>query len=204
MINLSGIFAVDGHDGSGKTTLARSLAASVGGSYQRPFHGSLGDALLSAGKRRDTAGVIAIGEKGIGNAIAAARAVRPVILDRAWMTIASLVDWGEFSRVWRLWVPTALCWADLATTLDRLDQRFEERETTDTHRHYLDVYRRLAEGTRSYIIRTDLSSELECHELLMGWLEGHPELPGSVRIHSKRWVRPKGGPSVPPGSSPTP
>lgn len=177
MIDLSGVFAVDGHDGSGKTTLARQLAASVEGSYQRPFHGSLGIALLSAGNRGDVAEVVGIGEEGIRSAIAAAGPVRPVILDRAWMTVASLLDWKEFSAIWRLWPPTALCWAGLATTLDRLEQRSEQQETIDSHRHYLAVYRFLADRTKTYIVRTDLHSEPQCHALLMEWLRLNPAPP---------------------------
>jgi hypothetical protein len=177
VIHVSGVFAVDGHDGSGKTTLARWLAASTGGYYHRPFHGALGDALLSAGNRGEAAKVIALGEEGIRNAIAAAGTVRPIVLDRAWMTVASLVDWSEFFPVWRLWIPTALCWADLATTLDRLGRRPEKSGTTDNHDHYLKVYRSLADRTGSCVVRTDLSSESQCRDFLIRWLKGNPSLP---------------------------
>lgn len=177
MINITGVFAIDGHDGAGKTTLARWLATSIGGSYQRPFHGALGAALLDAANHGNAARVIALGEEGIRNALTAVGAVRPVILDRSWMTVASLVDWETFAPVWHLWIPTVLCWADLSTTLDRLDKRTEQTESIDSHSHYLDIYRSLAKRTNSFVVRTDLNSTHQCHDILISWLKGNPSQP---------------------------
>lgn len=167
MIKVDHVFAVDGHDGTGKTTLARWLAEQVGGSYQRPFSGELGAALLDAAERGDDARVLAIGEKGITNAIAAAADRQPIILDRSWMTVASLVNWAVFSSTWQQWIPTVLCWADLETTLARLSQRSEKTETLDWHRHYLRVYQALAERTGSRILRTDINSLEQCQSILL-------------------------------------
>ena len=80
MTNITGVFAVDGHDGAGKTTLANLLAPMINGVYQRPFHGTLGAELLRAAERGDASRVIALGEEGIGNALAANGGARPVIL----------------------------------------------------------------------------------------------------------------------------
>lgn len=176
MTSFIGVYALDGHDGAGKTTLARWFASAVGGVYHRPFQGKLGAQLLKAANLRDFQTVIAIGKQGIYNALSVAGSCRPLILDRAWMTVASLLPWDEFSSSWDLWIPTVLCWADLDTTLERLAQRTEEPESIDTHNHYIQVYRSLAEHSNSYIIRTDVSAMSQCHELLIRWYNANNSL----------------------------
>ena len=52
------IVALDGHDGSGKTTLAYALAERLGGTMVRPFAGETGAQLLHAGERQDIAGCL--------------------------------------------------------------------------------------------------------------------------------------------------
>jgi|GEM_PF-1299541 len=177
MNDTSSIFALDGHDAAGKTTLADWLAQTVGGTYQRPFHGRLGADLLNAANHGDVAQVIALGEEGIRNALVAAGVVRPIILDRAWMTVASLISWEDFLPVWHLWIPTVLCWADIETTLDRLGHRTEKPETIETHSYYLGHYRSLAERSGSYVVRTDLNSISQCHDLLIAWFNSNPNTP---------------------------
>ena len=176
-MDLADVFAIDGHDGAGKSTLARWLAGNVNGSYQRPYSGPLGAALMNAGSRGDVPTIVALGEEGISNGLKAAGAVRPIILDRAWITLASFVDWPTFASAWRLWIPTVVCWADLPTTLSRLSQRSEESESVARHRHYLGKYLALAEHTASLVIRTDLYAISECQDMLTGWLLKNPSPP---------------------------
>jgi hypothetical protein len=171
VIDVAGVFAIDGHDGAGKTTLARWLAINTGGMYVRTFYGTYGSTLLSAADNDDTALVLTIGEAAICNAISTAGAVRPIILDRAWMTVASLIDWHLFMPRWSMWIPTVLCWANLDTTTSRLGQRNEQPEAIDIHRKYLDVYRSLAIMSDNYVLRTDLNTVEQCQELLMAWFK---------------------------------
>jgi hypothetical protein len=176
---LSGVVALDGHDGAGKTTLARDLAEHISGVYARPFQGATGEALLAAGAAGDLDRLIEVGDGAIRAALDASGRHRPVVLDRGWMTVASLCA-GEpfevFAARWRLWIPTALCWADLPTTLDRLSDRDEHPETVAAHRHYLDVYRCLADRTDSLIVRTDLESRQRCLGLLSDWVQRLPSV----------------------------
>ncbi len=174
MTSLFRVVALDGHDGVGKTTLAHALAEHAGGVYARPFHGAIGAALLEAGAAGDLDRLIAVGEHAIQTAVDAA-AGSPVVLDRGWMTGASLCSseqFTSFAERWRLWMPTVLCWADLETTLVRLSVRDDHTDSPATHRHYLEVYRSLAEWSNSPVLRTDIESLQQCLASLLEWLEG--------------------------------
>lgn len=165
--------ALDGHDAAGKTTLAQALAARIGGVYQRPFHGSLGTELLRAGARGDFDRVVALGEQAIGTALEVDGSGPPIVLDRSWMTVASLIEpdhLSAFFATWTKWVPTALCWADLPTTLQRLNRRSEPAETMEAHQRYLARYWELADQSQSPVVRTDLHSEQSCLEFLLKWI----------------------------------
>lgn len=179
-----GVVALDGHDGSGKTRLARLLADAVAGSYQRPFGGRHGVRLLEAADQGDVKRTVALGEAGIRRAIAAAGTRRPVVLDRGWITVASLVDFDDFAPLWECWMPTVVCWADLDTTLARLALRTEVPAPTAIHAHYLKTYWALARRSSSYVLRTDLNTEDECVERLVAWLQRVTAL-GGVSLAAK-------------------
>jgi hypothetical protein len=169
----SRVVALDGHDGAGKSTLAHALAQHVGGAYVRPFHGDVGAALLHAGAAGNLDRLIALGEQAIQTAVNAAVTECPIVLDRGWMTVASLCSAEQltsFAVRWRVWMPTMLCWADLHTTLARLSARDEYAADVASHQHYLQVYRGLAEWSRSPIIRTDVESPQQCLARLSDWI----------------------------------
>lgn len=168
MSTLPGAFALDGHDGAGKTTLALWLANAVSGTYRRPFSGQVGAALLEAAASGDDTMVIRVGRTAIEGVIADPTARRPIILDRGWMTVASLVRWDLFSAEWSLKIATALLWADLKTTISRLNTRIEVKEDTAAHEHYLRVYRELAERSSVPIVRTDINPIARCEATLLG------------------------------------
>lgn len=169
------VIALDGHDGSGKTTLANALAARLGGKCLRPFAGDTGAQLLRAGERQDTDELLRIGGAALDACLDTAGDA-PLVLDRAWMTVASFVPGCEkFFRCWRHWIPTTLCWADLATTLVRLGARPDESdERLGWHEHYLSVYRLLAERSASAILRTDRLDPRRCVEKLHAWAITRP------------------------------
>jgi hypothetical protein len=161
------ILAIDGHDGAGKTTLARRLAEALGAAYLRPFAGPQGPELLAAHARGDLAAVDSIGRGLIEQALAP-YAGQTIVCDRHWMTVCSLLPEPRWAA-WRPHPATLLCWADLATTLARLGQRDEPAQPAGYHERYLAIYRALAEWSGCAIVRSDRLDEAACLELALSW-----------------------------------
>ena len=153
-VPLLGVVGIDGHDGTGKTTIARAVAQALNASYQRPFGGERGALLLGAHRAGDQAAVLRIGTAALLAAIHRAGTDRPVVLDRSWMTGGSLLSDENFYEHWTIWTPTILCWADLPTTLSRLGERDEPAESLASHRHYIERYRTLAQDRGCPVVDT--------------------------------------------------
>ncbi|WP_428738256.1 hypothetical protein [Sulfurimonas sp.] len=165
------IIALDGHDGAGKTTLSVQLANALEGTAIRPFGGSIGTKLMKAGENQKFEELLKIGTEAIQTAIASVEGNNPIILDRGWMTVASLIpEIDFFFENWHQWVPTALCFANIDTTLSRLSKRtYESAEPIAWHQHYLSVYKALAKRSGSFILHTDQMDEKVCVEQLLKW-----------------------------------
>lgn len=169
------ILALDGHDAAGKTTLAARLAERIDGRYVRPFGGSYGSSLIDAYKRGRDADVLAIGHEALSVALAAAAPADRLVLDRSWVTVGTLVPAEVFAESWRLWIPTALIWCDLETTLARLSARSdEEMETREWHARFLDLYLARFKIRPGPVIRSDLEGEEQCSDRLMAIYDALP------------------------------
>lgn len=173
------VVALDGHDGSGKTTLAGLLGARLGGRCVRPFAGAAGAELMRAGERGSAGELVSIASQAIADAVASVPPSMPVVLDRGWMTVASFVPASEaFFSEWPLWIPTALCWADLPATVERLAlRRDEDAGRLEWHRHYLQVYMDLALRSGSLVLRTDRQDVESCLDQLEAWASASPGKP---------------------------
>jgi hypothetical protein len=159
------LIAIDGHDGAGKTTLATALAERVGALYVRPFGGARGDQMVEAWRSNRPDEVLRIGEDTLGEVLAGARDGQRLVLDRGWLTVATLVPRQSFAEAWRLWLPTALIWCDEQTTRARLRQRVgaeAEAEVDAWPAHFLHAYRDRLELHPGPVIRTDELSQEEC------------------------------------------
>ena|ERR1035437_7918058 len=165
------IIAIDGHDGSGKTTLAKLLAEKLGGIYIRPFGGDAGLQLIGYADKKDYKNVSLFGNQCIRK-YAEAYSSDILIFDRHWMTVFSLLP--ESDRKDATWYPlplTTLCFSDLEHTLARLQGRTEKGYDKNYHAYYLDLYLKLGLEFNANILRTDRHSIEECIDKLMEWYQ---------------------------------
>lgn len=165
------LLALDGHDGSGKTTLAHSLSIAVGAVVVRPFGGAAGRALIAAYRSGSEARVLAIGREALIAAMMEHRDAERVVLDRGWLTVATLVPQAVFEARWGLWFPTVLLWCDERVTAARLAARHTDEPVVGSHAAFLQTYRdrfALRPGT---ILRTDLEDRTSCLRALVGAFE---------------------------------
>jgi energy-coupling factor transporter ATP-binding protein EcfA2 len=149
------IVAIDGHDGSGKTTLSKMLAEKIGAVYVRPFGGEKGHAIIESANKKEYDRVSEIGIEQIRKLDLEYRD-EMLIFDRHWMTIFSLIP----ERYWEKdgWFPlpfTILCYSGLEQTFSRLAERKEEKFNEKYHLDYLDIYLRLSNRFNIPVIRTD-------------------------------------------------
>ena len=158
--------AIDGHDGAGKSSIAKAVALHLGATVVKPFKDALGDyiAWLWRTEQFDLADVVARGavEKAIGEC----DGVQPLVFDRHWLTMFTVLPESLHSN----WLPlptTVLCWADLPSTLARLVERGEEIGDTVGHERYLAIYRQLAAGYGVPIVETSRRSVEESASLVL-------------------------------------
>ncbi|MBQ0733512.1 AAA family ATPase [Aquimarina celericrescens] len=153
---MSIIIALDGHDGVGKTTLAKQLVEQHNGIYVRPFGGKSGIDLIEAADNQYFDKVSAIGKQAINEAMLAyIDHTRPLIFDRHWITVLSLLP--EHNRIcWPHPIYSFLCSAELTTIKSRLSKRTSEKQFEDAyHSHYLNTYLKIAKVCGSTVIETD-------------------------------------------------
>jgi AAA domain len=144
----------DGHDGAGKSTLARLAARELGGVYVKPFDSTLGDHMSWLWKhgRFTEANTLALS--------ALERAVErspdgPRIFDRHWATMFSVLP-EEYWSAWQPLPATVICHTDAQTTYRRLAERGEDPQTLELHARYQKIYCDL--GTRFGALVMDTAS----------------------------------------------
>ncbi len=165
------ILAIDGHDGSGKTTLAKLLSEKINGIYIRPFAEENGIQLIKYFDAKDYKKISAFGYETIKkqeqlyqNEI--------LVYDRHWMTVFSLLPesyWND--KIWHPLPVTMLCYCDLEHCLNRLKKRTEKSYEENYHAYYLEVYYKLANYFGARILRTDQKNIEECLTELTKWYQ---------------------------------
>ncbi len=137
------ILVIDGHDGSGKSTVAGLLARRLGWVVARPFTGAVSAAFYRCLERGEYASLSRITRA----AVTRLEAQHPagVIFDRHWLTMLSVLP-RELWADWHPTPPTLMCRADPATTSARVSARGETRRNTPAyHRRYCEAFSALAQ-----------------------------------------------------------
>lgn len=163
------LLVIDGHDCSGKTTLATALARELKVPYLKPFNGQLGDDMVRAAELRDFDAAAALASRQLSECLERARS-RVCVIDRHWMTVFTLLP-ENYWDAWRPLPPTVLCAADLKTTMRRLAARSEEVPLGAWHAGYQARYSSLADRFNVPVIDTGCGDERGSLRFLMEWAE---------------------------------
>ena len=151
------IIAVDGHDGSGKTTISRLLAEKMGGKYLKPFNGTVGDLMFWAYKKGKHDFLEELSFYTIESAIEDNFNESILVFDRHWLTVSAMVS-PKIEK--RLTKPiTFLCWASIETTMERLIERNDMQENDWDNQKFIDLYYSIAKKNHIPIIDTSSSPE---------------------------------------------
>lgn len=159
------VLVLDGHDGAGKTSIARRLDPEYG-RYAKPFEGTLGDHLAWLASNARWEEVDATARAAVDEIMDRHADALRLIFDRHWLSMFTLLP--EAYRV--RWYPvprTIFCWTTLDTTLRRLDRRGEPVGDVTKHRRYVEAYQALAERYRVPVIdTTELTAEQATAEVI--------------------------------------
>ncbi|BFM13241.1 hypothetical protein R50072_33940 [Simiduia litorea] len=168
MQNKPFILAVDGHDGTGKTTLTRRLAQALKAEYVRPYGDPYGPALLEAADGKDFTALIDVANQAYQQVLKLHGEKPLLVFDRLWITLFTLLP-ETHHRLWTHRPATAICWIDLNTTLARLADRDEQTYPNSWHKRYVELYLHLGKQYQCTVINTQINDEEKALALLIDW-----------------------------------
>ncbi|SEN21179.1 Glycosyl transferases group 1 [Methylobacterium sp. UNC300MFChir4.1] len=144
--------AVDGLDGSGKSSIARHVAEALGATVLNPFSGPVGAILVHLARTGQHALADDLAHAAVAAAIANAPP-GPVVFDRHWFTASQLLS-PAFRPGWEPRPFTVMCWADRPTTIARMVARGVPNPSEHMTEARIAGYRALAEELRVPLLDT--------------------------------------------------
>ncbi|MDE3745375.1 glycosyltransferase [Methylobacterium radiotolerans] len=144
--------AVDGLDGSGKSSIARHVAEALGATVLNPFSGQVGAILVHLARTGQHALADDLAHAAVAAAIANAPP-GPVVFDRHWFTASQLLS-PAYRPGWEPRPFTVMCWADRPTTIARMVARGVPNPSEHMTEDRIAGYRTLAEELRLPLLDT--------------------------------------------------
>lgn len=144
--------AVDGLDGSGKSSIARRVAEALGATVLNPFSGQVGAILVHLARTGQHALADDVAHAAVAAAIANAPP-GPVVFDRHWFTASQLLS-PAYRPGWEPRPFTVMCWADRPTTIARMVARGVPNPSEHMTEDRIAGYRTLAKELRLPLLDT--------------------------------------------------
>ena len=144
--------AVDGLDGSGKSSIARHVAEALGATVLNPFSGQVGAILVHLARTGQHALADDLAHAAVAAAIANAPP-GPVVFDRHWFTASQLLS-PAYRPGWEPRPFTVMCWADRPTTIARMVARGVPNPSEHMTEDRIAGYRTLAKELRLPLLDT--------------------------------------------------
>jgi len=165
--------ALDGHDGSGKSTMAARLADELGARLVKPFADTLGDHIAWLWGRSQFTDADRLARASIDR-FESLHADESVVFDRHWLTMFTVLPEAYWSG-WRNRPRTVVFATDPATTMRRLGARGEDPLSAELHKYYERMYREIAARFNVPVVDTTDSSIENTFEIVLTYaLEGRP------------------------------
>lgn len=159
------VLALDGHDGSGKTSMAVRFAREFGGAYVKPFDGEEGEQLADLGARQLFDELAALGRAILDRAVSREYGTELIVCDRHWFSLMTFWEDGR-APLWPERPLTIVCWASAEVTVERLSRRAEPQYDAAFHSYWCDKYRRLAALHHLAVLDTSRTTEAEAYAQL--------------------------------------
>ena len=159
------ILVVDGHDGAGKTTIAKCIAERYGMKYVKPFSDSLGDLIAWAYRQQKFEFANNIALAAIEKQLSDNKGI-DLVFDRHWLSMYTVLP-EEFHSLWQRPI-TICCWADVNTTINRLRSRNEFEVNEWNHEYYCEAYKNYAIKYGTMLLNTSENDDLENNMRLVG------------------------------------
>lgn len=161
------IIAVDGHDGTGKTTIAKKIAKLYDMKYVRPFGGDIGP-LVEWSCRHEKYEFLNDLALTAVEKILEENKETDLVFDRHWMSIFTILP-EEYHKFWKIPV-TICCWADASTIAKRIAIREGEGvDQWDTEK-FIGLYKSYAEQYGIMLLDTSNNDADECMKLVDEYL----------------------------------
>ena len=160
------ILAVEGPDGSGKTSIAQGLAARLGGRYVKPFDGTVGLVIRWLHERADHELASRVAWAAATRAVEVNQDAPWLIFDRHWVSVLAFTA-RAVPQIWMPPPPTVVCLAQRSAIAGRLQQRGASPEEIESSAGIVERFERLVKDYALPVIDTTGTTPEEAVEQIL-------------------------------------